>query len=234
MELLYEHTLQKQAKAIGRLETDVAKMLGLMERMTVGDRQLVPAADGQITVPGGLVAQMMGGQNNLAIDNRQKNTVNVMINAFGCEQIGHITPEQIRDLLLEALRTNPTIPAAAQAAILKAAFIIYSDPAHPENVTCYIPNKKSDEALIHTLQPDGTMAWTLCPTSFVLEPLAKKSIDAIFDMQPFENADDFAPLMRELRDNEKRYAQGLELRPILIRNKDLLTRVLRALPASRH
>jgi hypothetical protein len=44
----------------------------------------------------------------------------------------------------------------------------------------------------------------------------------LFDRQPFENADEYGPLMKELADNEERYAAGQELRPILVRNKDLL------------
>ena len=30
-----------------------------------------------------------------------------------------------------------------------AATMVYSDPAHPENLMCYLPNKKQDSALVH-------------------------------------------------------------------------------------
>ena len=54
----------------------------------------------------------------------------------------------------------------------------------------------------------------------------------LFDRQPFENADEYGPLMKELADNEERYAAGQELRPILVRNKDLLARALETLPVA--
>jgi hypothetical protein len=52
----------------------------------------------------------------------------------------------------------------------------------------------------------------------------------LFDRQPFENADEYGPLMKELADNEERYAAGQELRPILVRNKDLLAPPARRWP----
>ena len=53
-------------------------------------------------------------------------------------------------------------------------------------------------------------------------------MDTLFDRQPCEDADDYGPLMKELAANEKNYA-GHELRPILVRNKDLLARALKSL-----
>ena len=62
--------------------------------------------------------------------------------------------------------------------------------------------------------------------------MALKTVDTLFDNQPFENADEYGPLMKELVENEKRYTAGTELRPILVRNKDLLARVLETLPVA--
>jgi hypothetical protein len=63
--------------------------------------------------------------------------------------------------------------------------------------------------------------------------MARKSVDALFDRQPFEDAGTFEPLMAELRDNEERYVSGQSaLRPVLVRNKDLLARALASLPVS--
>lgn len=38
--------------------------------------------------------------------------------------------------------------------------------------------------------------------------------------------------MKELAENEKRYVAGSNLRPVLVRNKDLLARALEALPVA--
>ena len=57
-------------------------------------------------------------------------------------------------------------------------------------------------------------------------------MDTLFDRQPFEDADDYGPLIKELAANEKNYVAGHELRPILVRNKDLLARALESLPVA--
>ncbi len=58
----------------------------------------------------------------------------------------------------------------------------------------------------------------------------RSSIDTIFGRQPHE--DEYAPLLKELQQNEARFAAGEELRPILVRNKDPLARVLATLPVA--
>jgi hypothetical protein len=62
--------------------------------------------------------------------------------------------------------------------------------------------------------------------------MAQTIMDVLFGRQPYENAEAYAPLMKELAENEARYAAGAELRPILVRNKSLLAQALRALPAA--
>ena len=62
--------------------------------------------------------------------------------------------------------------------------------------------------------------------------MKEKTIDELFAKQPYEDADTYAPLMKELQNNEERYAAGLDLRPILVRNKDLLARALSTLPVA--
>jgi 23S rRNA A2030 N6-methylase RlmJ len=105
--------------------------------------------------------------------------------------------------------------------------LVYSDPDHPENLTAYLPNKKTNDVLVH-----AEAGWEVQPASLVLPPMAQKSVDTLFDHQPYEDADDYGPLMKELAENEKRYAAGSELRPILVRNKDLLARALETLPVA--
>ncbi len=61
--------------------------------------------------------------------------------------------------------------------------------------------------------------------------MALKSIDTIFGRQPHE--DEYAPLLKELQQNEARFAAGEDLHPILVRNKDLLMRALATLPVAK-
>ena len=221
MEKLYEHTLKKQAAEISELKA----------MMT----QLLAQGRGDNAITGGEVGvQATGDQAHIAVDNSKK-VVN--INVFGKEGLDHVTMERIKGILDDSLRLTapgtaaPQIEQAADTAVLKAALLVYSDPDIPENLTCYRPNKKLNDALVHVSR-NGAAVWEVQPTKLVLPGMAQKSIDALFDNQPYEDADQYAPLMTELRDNEARYAAGGELRPVLVRNKDLLQRALKALPTA--
>jgi hypothetical protein len=143
---------------------------------------------------------------------------------FGQEKLDHVTAERVKTILDECLQ-RPALPQAADEAVLKAAMLVYSDPERPENLTAYMPNKKTNEALVHT-----TKGWEVQPTKLVLPPMALKSLDTIFGKQPPE--EEYAPLLKELQQNEARFAAGEELRPLLVRNKDLLARVLATLPVA--
>lgn len=219
MELLYEHTLRKQQN----LEDQVAQLTTLVQEQSAMMRQLV--AREEPGVPSNSGAQ--AGEAAIRGDNNQMdNSKTININIFGKEGLDHITSADVKAILDESLRT-PALPAAANAAVLKMAMLAYSDPEHPENLTCYLPNKKTDDALVH--KEEG---WEVQPATLVLPPMAQTSVDALFDRQPFEDAETYGGLMAELKDNERRYVTGKELRPILVRNKDLLQRVLESLPVS--
>jgi hypothetical protein len=209
MELLYEHTIRKQ-------QEQIASMQRMLERQSKLLTSLVLQAGPKINA--GEVA-IQGDQNQT--DNR-KTTIN--INVFGKEGLDHVTVEKIRNILDTSLQASQ-LSLAANAAMLRTAMMVYSDPDHPENLTCFLPNKKRKEALVHT-----DKGWEVQPTQLVVSPMAQKTLDTIFDRQPFENADEYAPLMRELAENEKRYSAGSELRPVLVRNKALLARALESLP----
>ena len=227
MERLYEHTLRKQQTEIAELkvcmEAQNARMEAQTAEMMAMMQQLVSRGGG--SAQAGEVA-IAGNQN--VVDNKKVFT-SVNINVFGQEGLDHVTADRIKAILDESLRV-PALPAAAGTAVLKTALLVYSDPDRPENLTCYLPNKKTNDALVHLSRPDGTTGWEVQPTTLVLPPMAQKSVDSLFDLQPFEDADQYAPLMKELQANEKRYTAGGDLRPVLVRNKDLLQRALAELP----
>lgn len=223
MEVLYEHTIRRQAAQLEAQQAQITQMMGMMRRME-GMLAAVQGGGGQ-QAAAGEVAIQNHDQGQVAVDNRK-----ISINVFGKEGLDHVTMARIKAILDESL-SRPALPEAAQAAVLKTAMLVYSDPDHPENLTAYLPNKKTNDVLVH-LSRDGTDGWEVQPASLVLPPMAQKSVDTLFDRQPYENADEYGPLMKELAENEKRYAAGSELRPVLVRNKDLLARALESLPVA--
>jgi len=215
MELLYEHTLKKQQERIDFLEAQNAEMMGMMRQILAGQQNGDKRA-GEIGIQG----------NNNSVGNTINNHQTFNISVFGSESLEHVDSATVKAILDDS-RKLPEITHAAETALLKTAMLIYSDPDHPENLTCYLPNKKGDETLVHT---DG--GWEIRPTRLVLSPMASTTLMRISDKQPYERAEDYGEIMAELVHNEKRYIGGQELRPILVRNKDLLRRALETLPVA--
>jgi len=209
MEQLYEHTIRRQEMRIAALEEQNLQMVALMPH----------------TLTAGEVGIQQHGNGTINVDNRKmiNSNNNIVINVFGKESMDHVTPVTIRKILEESLR-NPLISQAVQSVVLKTAMLIYSDPEHPENLTCYLPNKKTNDVLVHTNR-NGILGWEVLPTSLVLPPMAITSIDAIFDNQPFDDAEMFKLLMVDLRAREQELCTGSLLRPVLVRNKDLLRQI---------
>ena len=202
MELLYKHTIAKQQQQIEELK-------GMVNRVLADKGQIAAttstAQAGEVAISG----------NNAQVNNSH----NININLFGQETIGHIGAAEIRAILQGCLKT-PDLLQAAQEAVTKTALSIWSDPVHPENHTCYLPNKKTEDALVHE-----QTGWEVQPASVVLPPMAQKSIDVLFDHQPYEDAADYAPLMTELRESEPKLVKSTsKLRPVLVRAKTLLSR----------
>ena len=162
----------------------------------------------------------MHDHNQVAVDNSKKITINV----FGQEGVAHATMGRIKTILDESLKIA-ALPEAARSALLQTAQLIYSDPAHPENLTCFLPNKKTDDALVH-----GASGWEVHPVSQVLPPMAKRSVDTLFDQQPYDNAEDYGGIMKELTGTEAKNAGGEGLRPLLVRNKAALLAALGVAP----
>lgn len=208
MELLYEHTLKKQLKKQDEktrlVEAEIAELKAQMKQLTV-------------TQP---IPQTMVNNINSGV---QQN--NIVINVFGQESTAHVNRSSIKGLLDGVLQQSMSPVQSAIAALLKTAMLIYSDPARPENLTCYLPNKKKDDVMVH-----GDEGWEIQPCTLALPPMVTKSMDTLFANQPFEEADKYGDLMRVLRANEAAYKEGKEMKMVLIRNKDLLEKALGNLP----
>ena len=195
MEKLYAHTLQKQdqeqSAKIERLEAKLeAQTAQTTEILALLRQKLGPA-------PAALQAGEVAIQGDHAqVDNSKK----IVINVFGQEKLDHVTAEQVRTILDECLQ-SPALPQAADEAVLKAAMLVYSDPDRPENLTAYLPNKKTKEALVHT-----EAGWEVQPTRLVLPPMALKSLDTLFGKQPPEG--EYAPLLKELQQTRRGSRRG--------------------------
>ncbi len=217
LDRLYAHTLQKQIAAQKEENNEIKARMSRMEEM-MGQLLRSQQAGTSMSSKDVVVAQ---GDNCVSMVDHSKI---VNINVFGQERLDHVTAERIKTILDECLQ-RPALPAAVGEAVLKTAMLVYSDPDRPENLTAYLPNKKTKDALVHT-----QAGWEVQPTQLVLPPMALKSIDTIFGKQPPE--DEYAPLLKELQQNEARFAAGEDLHPILVRNKDLLARALATLPVA--
>jgi hypothetical protein len=205
---LYEHTVQKQIDELKAQNDETQTLLRQLLAQSGASGSSATATSGGTAIQG----------DHAQVDNSK----NITINVFGKEGVDHITPERVKALLDESLQA-PAIPTAADTAVLETALLVYSDPDHPENLTCYMPNKKFEGVLVH-----ATKGWEVLPADLVLPPMAQKSIDLLFRKQPAER--EYAPLLKELQQHEARFAAGRNLRPLLERNKGLLGQVLEGLP----
>jgi hypothetical protein len=266
MEKLYEHVLRKQqaenAELRSRQEALEAQVQALTAATTEGELEYDPsrwasravvqrrlAAGAQLAAPSakpvqtGVMANVATGGTLNAIVNNDNSTGktinNVTINMFGKENIGRVGKPQVFDILRGLGPVGENIKAVAEKAIIQAAMMVFSDPTHPEDITCFIPNKKGDDALVH-----GESGWEVQPVGMVISPMVAQGIETLFKHQPFPDAEtpinDVKWIMEECG-NILRYIQKHEgdmineppkgeMRGILIRNRELLQQVLAKLP----
>jgi hypothetical protein len=89
----------------------------------------------------------------------------ITINVFGKENTSHITHANIWRIFKKISPVGDDLRKAAERMILEVAMMIFSDEKHVENITCFIPNKKGKEALIH-----GENGWEIMPISLAMFP----------------------------------------------------------------
>lgn len=157
-------------------------------------------------------------------------SIHYHINHFGRENTDHITREDIRSILMEVRQLS--LDDAMASATIRAALMIYSDPAHPENITCYLPSRTEPSAMIH-----GKYGWELQPVSLVLSPMFRRTLDELMDKQPHDgDVDMVAPVLRGLvaAETDGSLARRLvgstgELRVILTRNQAFAEKLMASL-----
>ena len=212
MEVLYKHIVKQK-----ELEAKLAVLEAKME------------SDGKLAVApaGGNSTLAVQGNHNNTMVNSQNTVYNLQINAFGSEDTSHITRETMRTLLNNVVATRAEVGTAVKTAIYQAASHIFSNDERPENMSCFIPNKKHSSAMINT-----ETGWDVTSVRDVLGKVANVAINQLFNKQPHDYADPYAPLLRELAANEPKYSDGMGMgmRTILERNKAVLSAILSSLP----
>lgn len=233
MNLLYRHTLEKQNRELATRAIDAEVRLASLEQrmkeyVAAPPQTLASAPEGaalaapvcaapSIAISGGNAGQAQAvGVGNI-----------ININVFGREDAAHLGRPAIKELLDHSLSATASPAQAAVEALLRAAMMIYSDPQHPENLTCYLPNKKHSEVMVH-----GENGWEVQSIQLVVPPMVAKTATVLFDNQPFEEASRYTELMRALRENERAYFSGREMKTVLVRNKALVERALGSLPGA--
>jgi len=169
---------------------------------------------------------------------------------FSREKVDHLSRNEVYNKIFDmVVPKGPVAPPAGASELAEpdprylhdlcgrlithAAIMIYSDPAHPGNITCYLPKKSDNSAMVH-----GTFGWTLQPVNMVFPPMLQRSIDLLFGNQPVPGEDGYprrhdhprvqavTQLMRHIADNEQEFLRDAEtMRPVLVRNADLVSRI---------
>lgn len=112
----------------------------------------VSPSNSKPALTGGDVAFAGGVAIDRSVHNTQVNiapvqaTAPIMINLFGQENTTHLTPKAMGELL-DAL---PTGVPDGQRVVVSVIREIYGNPAHPENLTCFSPNKKGDTIYVRS------------------------------------------------------------------------------------
>lgn len=257
MELLYQHVEAEQARRLADKEAEIEELERQIEKLRV-DRETALALpeDARPTLP--LAATVTsadyhgkptGGGQNVTIHGDHARVVQMDVkviqqvhaNEFGKEGIGYLDRGEVFRQVFDKISaprvahsaggTEPSVlDDLSQQLITHAAMLIYSDPDHPENITCYLPKKTDTNAMVH-----GRDGWTLHPVNLVFPPMLTKSINLLFNRQPIagydgcpeamaERQEAYGEILRHIDDKVDELSLGAAgcLRPILVRNESLL------------
>lgn len=220
LRLLYERTLEKQQA---------------QERQLAAQQEQLSAVLRQAALAGAGREQAAPLPPITYIDARTYTQNNIVVNCFGSEATAHIAPADVRSLLDDALASTGAAERTALSALLKAATLIYNDPEHPENITCYIPERAgrrpplayagAEDVMVH-----GEGGWEVRPHTLVLPPMVSKTVAMLFDKQPLEDATRYSEVMKALRANEAAFSSGKQMKTVLVRSRELLEQTLGGLP----
>lgn len=109
--------------------------------------------------------------------------------SHGCESytgsVRHLNTTDALNILREVAPQPLTtagealVKSMCDQMITHAAMLIYSDPSHSHNLTCYLSKSNSSQAMTH-----GSNGWMLMPVNIVFPPMVRRAINLLFDNQP--------------------------------------------------
>lgn len=143
--------------------------------------------------------------------------INITINAFGKETTEHIGPEVVCAVLNEVICEDGAFTKQAIQALVRTASLVYGDPHHPENITCYAPTKESADAYVRSCA-----GWESRMARTVVQDMTDLATSLLFTHQPHHNCEPYSGVLCNLRDNHKSYTQCM--REVLVRNCQILIR----------
>ena len=208
-EFLYEH-VKRQQEQNTRLEGEMKELRTQVSQLV----NLLTTREGQNIA--GKVAQAgneeiaIQGDNNTTTQSHLEQHNNTTINIFGQEDVSHINHMTVYKILNRIYPYFET-PDAARALLSEMLSEIYGNVEHPENHTCFKPNKKTSDTMIH-----GPKGWEFQTTQRTYQPMVQKSMDVLlkFSNQPLPSRpgcedmkprDKFEKIYKFLVDNEKTF-----------------------------
>lgn len=245
MDKLYDHVLKRQEarhqKEMKEMRDAVGSLRAEMKAIRGGGK-LADDADRPTPTIDSHIEHKTVGINHGVVDQSTKVTKNTInINIFGCENTSHISHQDVLGFLQKMQPLGSDLDKAAERLLITIATKIFSDEKKPENLTCYLPNKKGKDVLVHR-----ESGWEVMPMSLTMPPMAARSVEELFKKQPWPGVngipsdlklEQHSRLLKHIADHEgdlvgNAALPSSEMRTIAIRNKDLLERALHKLPVA--
>lgn len=140
----------------------------------------------------------------------------VHINFWGQEDLTFLDRPMVKNLLIEAVKKGIDVPSSSEWLYNEVMRRAIADPARPENLTAYIPNKREGDPIVH--EESG---WNRQPrTDMTYVPVVSRVLDKVFMNQPHdENHVQYGEILVYLRKNERVLAGSRAVSTLLENNK---------------
>ncbi len=215
MEKPHEHTLREQVERQQKeMETLKAQVSALTVAVSGGEQAIAPAWSSRAVV-----------QNRLALRTQERAP-----GTFGEEGSTVLDAESIASIetgVTPFVTTETGDRKQLVQVLTRAALCVYSAPQNAATLTCFLPNKKGDEALIK-----GPAGWEIWPLTLVMSTMVSCTLDAVRGRQEnFKEANLWiCKALEDARDDLIHILPSGEFRALLIRNRSLLEQALGKVP----
>lgn len=157
----------------------------------------------------------------------------VVLNNFGFESVDHISRQWIFTVLRDIFKniiaqgnknvelTDSAIVAAASEVLQAVIKKVYANPAVPENLTTYIPNKRTDSVMFYQ---EG---WQQAQLNEIMPSIRGRILDVLQKGQPImgeveqKSLQDYGKVVKGVFELDAKISSGL-VRDVIAGNKELL------------